>query len=99
MQQREMMHLARFAGFEDQADAGAGARTDQMMVQTRHSQERRDRGFVRFDSAVGQNQNAHAVSDGFISGGKDFRQRVFEALCAIRNVEQDGNRGGLDAGP
>ena len=42
-EQREMMHLARFAGFEHQADLAARARADQMMMQAGHRQQRGDR--------------------------------------------------------
>ena len=42
-EQREMMHLARFAGFEHQADARAQAFADQMMMQAGDREQRRDR--------------------------------------------------------
>jgi hypothetical protein len=41
-QEREMMHLARFAGFQNQTDLGAGAAADQMMVQTGNRQQGRN---------------------------------------------------------
>ena len=41
-QQAKMMNLARFAGFEHQPHPGAAAGTDQMVVQARHRQQRRN---------------------------------------------------------
>jgi hypothetical protein len=66
MSSAEMMHLARFAGFEDEADFRARAAADQMMMQTGDRQQRGNRRQFRADAAVGQNQNVHAVGDGFV---------------------------------
>ena len=63
-EQREMMHLARFAGFEHEADLGARALADQMMVQAGHGQQRRDGRVFRVHAAVGQNHDVGAVVDG-----------------------------------
>ena len=56
-----MMHLARFAGFEHQADLRARAFADQMMMHARDGQQRRDRRPFLVDAAVGQNHNVASV--------------------------------------
>ena len=42
----EMMDLARFAGLDDEADRGAEALADQVMMDARRRQQRRDRDAV-----------------------------------------------------
>ena len=42
-QQREVMHLARLAGFEHEADARARAFADQVVMQAGDGEQRRDR--------------------------------------------------------
>ena len=59
----EMMHFARLAGFDDEADRGAQALADQVMVHGRRRQQRRDGDAVRPDLAVGQDDDVVAAGD------------------------------------
>ena len=52
-----MMHLARVAGLDDEADRGAQALADQVMVDAGGGEQRRDRHAVRADHAVGQDDD------------------------------------------
>ena len=45
----EVMHLARFAGLDDEADRRAQALADQMMMHGRRREQRRNRNAVRPD--------------------------------------------------
>ena len=70
-QQREMMHFARLAGFEHQADAGARAFADQVVMQAGDRQQRRDRRAFLVHAAVGEDEHVDAVLDGLADlGGK-----------------------------
>ena len=94
-EQREMMHLARLAGFEHQADARARAAADQMMMQTRPPPAARESAPVpRVNAAVGENQDVHAVGDGLVGGGKQFFQRRLQAFRAVGRLEQNRQRDG-----
>ena len=59
-QQGEVMHLARLAALEDQADLGARAFADQVMMHAGDRQQRRDRRVVAVDAAVGQDDEVVA---------------------------------------
>ena len=52
-----MVHLARFAGLDDDAGAHAQALADQVVVHRRGGQQRRDRDAVLADLAVRQDQD------------------------------------------
>src|SRR5262249_45810700 len=51
-QKSEVMHLAGFARFQDQPDLSASSLSDQMMMDCRDSEQRRDRGVFFINSAV-----------------------------------------------
>ena len=59
-----MMHLARLAGLDDEADRGPQALADQVMVDAGGRQQRRNRHAVGADHAVGQDDDVDAVVDG-----------------------------------
>ena len=61
-EQREMMHLARLAGLDDEADRGAQTLADQMMMHGGGREQRRDRNAVRPDEAVGQDDDVVAAA-------------------------------------
>ena len=69
-EQRKMMHLARLAGFENQSHFAARALADQMMMQTRHREQRGNRRQFRRNAAVGQNQNVRAAGNRFVGPGE-----------------------------
>ena len=57
----EVMHLARLAGFHHQADRGAQALADQMMMHGRAGEQRRDRNAVGAGLAVRQDDDVAAA--------------------------------------
>ena len=60
----EVMHLARFARLDDEADGGAQALADQVMMHGRRREQRGDRNPVRPDHAVGEDDDVVAAVDG-----------------------------------
>ena len=62
-QRGHVVHLAGVAGLDDQADLGAGALPDQVVVHRRDSQQRRDRRQLLVGLAVGQHDDPRAVGD------------------------------------
>ena len=89
-EQREVMHLARFAGFQHQADAGAGAVADEMMMQAGDGQQRRDGRVVVVDAAVGENENVDAVRDGLVGRREERFHRLLQTFRAFRHLVEDG---------
>ena len=81
-QQREMMHFARFAGFEHESNARPRAFANQMMMQAGNRQQRRNRRIVFIDAAIRQNQNVDAVFDRLAGLGAKFVHRFFETRFA-----------------
>ena len=59
-EQREVMHLARRAGFHHQPGAGAQTLADQMLVDSGQRQQRRNGDVRRIDLAVGHDQDVVA---------------------------------------
>jgi hypothetical protein len=55
-QQAEVVHLAGLAGLDDQAALGAHAAADEVVVDARGRQQRRDGGVVAVDAAVAEDQ-------------------------------------------
>ena len=62
-QHREVMHLAGRTCFHHQTGAGAQTFFDQVLVNGRQSQDRRNRHLARVDSAVADDQNIVAALD------------------------------------
>ena len=60
----EMVHFTRFARFQDEADVGALALADEVMMECCRSQEGRDGGHAGVDAAVRQDEDIGAVLDG-----------------------------------
>ena len=56
-----MMHFARFAGLDDEADGGAQALADQVMMHRGGREQRRNRDAVRPDHAVGEDDDVVAA--------------------------------------
>ena len=76
----EMMHLARLAGFDHEADRGAQALADQMMMHGRAGEQRRDRDAVGAGAAVGQDDDVDAVAHrGLGLAAQSASMRVFHA--------------------
>ena len=76
------MDLARFAGLDDEADRGAQALADQVMVDRGGRQQRRDRNAVRPDHPVGQDDDVVAAVDRGLRAFAQPRQRSAHAFGA-----------------
>ncbi len=77
-----MMHLARLAGLDDEADRGAQALADQVMMHRRRRQQRRDRDAVRPDHAVGQDDDVVAAVHRLLGALAQALERRRHALGA-----------------
>ena len=96
----EVMDFPGFAGFQHEADAGALANPDQVVVQASHRHERRDHGIVFVDPAVTQDDDIDPginLQAGLIA---DFFQRGLQALGSEFRVEEgrDGDGAELTLG-
>ncbi len=90
---REMVHLARFAGLDHQADRGPEAGADQVMVDAGGGEQRRDRDAVGSDPAVGEDDDVDAVVDRGRGGRAECFQRAGHAVGAGRGRVGDVQRG------
>ena len=91
-QQREVMHLARLAALQHQADLGALALADQVVVDAGRRQQRRDRRQVAVHAAVGQDDEVAAVGHGGAGLAADLVHRPFQAGLAVLDGVQDRQR-------
>ena len=83
MSSGKVMHFARFAGFEHQADPRAGALADQMMMQAGNGQQRGDGRISAIDAAVGQDQDGRAGLRSLWSAAANRSvQRLLQALLS-----------------
>ena len=93
----EMMHLARLAGLDDEADRGAQALADQVMMHGRGREQRRDRDAVRPDHAVGEDDDVVARRCTAASArSQSAPQRVLHAARAVLDVIGDVERLGVE---
>ena len=79
-----MMHLARLAGLDDEADGGAQPLADQMMMHRGGREQRRNRNAVRADHAVGQNDDVVAAADRLLGAFAKPLERGAHAFGALR---------------
>ena len=96
-EQREVMNLARFTGFENQSNAVAVAFANQVMVEAADSQQCRDGRALGAESAVGQDQNIDPVVNRFGSCLEQVFQGLLESLGALVHLVKDGERDRLVA--
>lgn len=87
----EVVHLARLAGFDDDADRGAQSGADQMMMHGGAGEQRGDRHPVGADHAVGQDDNV----DAFAHRGFGARAELIQHLVHARSAEA-GVEGGVE---
>ena len=85
----EMMHLARLAGLQHQADRGAQALADQMMMHRRAGEQHRDRNAVGAGLAVGQDDDVAAVAHFFLGALAQLVERPAHAVGAVLGREGD----------
>ena len=91
-----MMHLARLAGFDDEADRGAQALADQVMVHGRRRQQRRNGDAVRPDLAVGQDDDVVAAGDRRFGALAEPLERARHAGGALARRIGDVDRLGVE---
>ena len=77
-----MVHFARLAGLDDEADRGAQTLADQVMMHGGGRQQRRNRDAVRPDHAVGQDDDVEAAADRLFGAVAKPRERLAHAFGA-----------------
>ena len=92
-QYREVMDFPGFARFQHDADPGAGALADQMMMYAGHGQERRQRRPLVIDGAIRQDQIDDTVCHGLVRRGADALQRGIQPPAARRDRIGDRDHG------
>ena len=75
-EQRHVVHLAGVAGFDHEADRGAGLLAHEVVVDGRREQQRRDRARARGGVAVRQDDDVGAAGDGL----GDVAAHAFDGL-------------------
>ena len=103
-EQGEVMHLTGRAGLDDEAGAGAQALLDQVLVDRRRRQQRRDRDMLGIDLAVGNDQDIGARAyrvfgirsqrsqtrlDSVLAPGNGVADIEFEGAELVRRVFAD----------
>ena len=78
-EQREMMHLARRSGFDDEASAGAQPLAHKVLVHGGGREQRRDRHQLGRDVAVGHDQDVEAEVDGVLGMRTQARECRFHS--------------------
>ena len=91
-----MMGLARFAGLDDEADGGAQALADQVMMHGRRRQQGRDRNTIAADHAVRQHDNIIAALDGRFRALAQALHCRFHPLDALVGRIGDVDRLGVE---
>ena len=90
-QQCHMVYLARLSGFDNNRSTQTGALFNQVMVQSRASQQRRNRSLFLRDATVGENEDNLTFFDVFIGQGKDFVQGLFQASATLGHIIEHGD--------
>ncbi len=90
------MHLARLAGFDDEADRGAQAGADQMMMHGGAGEQRGDRNPVRARHAVGQDDDVDALADRGFGARAEFVEHLLEPRRAEAGMEGGVERARLE---
>ncbi len=86
---REVDHLARLAGLDEDARRGAQALADQVVVQPARRQERGDRRALLVQPAVGQDQQRGALRQVLLGLKKDGVERRLQRLAVAVRREED----------
>ena len=98
-QRGHVVHLAGVAGLDDQADLGAAAFADQVVVHGRDGQQRRDRRQLLVGLAVGKNDDPRAVGDRRRGLCTHLVERRLEAGAVLGDRVQTANHLGPQAVP
>ena len=92
----EVVHLTRLAGFQDQADLGAGSRPHEVVMDGRNGEERGDGGIVGVMAAVGQDDDVVALGDSLGASIAQLLDGLAQARSAVRDVEERRQRDRLE---
>ena len=92
-QQRDVVHFARFAGFDQQAALGARAFAHEMVMHAGGREQAGNRRVLRVDAAIRQDQDAVAGGHRRARLAAQLRHRALEARAIlVRVVEQRQRR-------
>ena len=83
-----MMDFARLAGLDDEADRGAQALADQVMMHRRRREQRRDRDAVRPHHPVGEDDDVVAAMHRRFRPFAKPAERSFHALRALARQDR-----------
>ncbi len=97
-EQGKVMDFARFAGFQNQADARAGAFANEMMMQTGHGQQGGNGSQFLVHAAVGQNEDIGAGLDRAGGAHAKVLHRLDQARLAVAGLEENGQGDGFETG-
>ena len=78
-----MVDLARLARLEDEADAGPRALAEEVVLDGREGEERRDRGVRLVVAAVGEDQDVVPLGDRLAAPPPQVLDRLPEPLPAV----------------
>ena len=92
----EVMHLARLAALDDDADRGAQAGADQMMMHGGAGEQRGDRNPVAADHAVGQDDDVDALAHRAFGARAELVQHLVHAGGAKPRMEGGVERARLE---
>ena len=83
-EQREVMHLTRRAGLDDEAGRGAQALVDEVLVDRRQREQRGDRELVAVHAAVGEDEDRVAGAHRVFGLRRKAREARFDRFLAPR---------------
>lgn len=96
-EQRDVVDLADVPGLDQQPHLGALLGADEVVVDGRGEQQRRDRGVLGVGVPVGEDDQAGAVLDGGVDLGADLLDPRGQRVTAAADPVETGERGGLHA--
>ena len=91
-QQAEVVHLARFARLNRQTNARARLVAHQVVVNTRHRQQRGNGYLALIDAAIGQDDQVVVLCNRFIDAATEFVHGLFQPGLAVGLIEKDRQR-------
>ena len=97
-EQREVLHLAGFAGFDHDSAAGSRPRADEMMMNAPRGQQRRHHRHLPAAAPVGKDDDRHSGGHGGRRLGTNRVETLPHASRPLRRWKQQRNRLGHEAG-
>ena len=88
-EQCEVMHFARLAGFDDDADAGTQTFANQIVMEARDREQCRNRRELTIDATIAQDEDVHFLFlDQSARHQANFFHRLHQAFLAARDAEE-----------